>query len=176
MIRIFSRKREIPKLREFFDDLNLEYQLYTSKDTISLEPFELGISYCYTKKITPPLLYLARKGFVNYHPAPLPQYANGPQYEGNASDRAIKEHVTRWGVTVHYMNEEYDKGLVIRKKMYDLVESAESLDEHGALAHFHMWNLFKETILDIYHFSNPINDEFIEEYMQKNNEIRTIPL
>ena len=176
MIRVFTRTREYSLVKEFFDDLNIEYELYKSKDSITLEPFDFGVSYCYTKKIEPPLLYLARKGFINYHPAPLPQYPNGPDIKGNASDRALEEKVTEWGVTVHYMNEKYDDGEVIRKKTYQLMEPAKSLDEHGSLAHFHMWKLFKETVLDLYHFSNPINDSFIKEYLEQNKEIKRIQL
>ena len=176
VLRVFTRKREYPLLKEFFDDLNIEYELYKSKDSITLEPFDFGVSYAYTKKITPPLLYLARKGFVNYHPAPLPQYPNDPNIKDNTSDIALKEQVTKWGVTVHYMNEEYDEGPVIRKKMYDLMEPAQSLDEHGSLAHFHMWKLFKETVLDLYHFSNTINDTFIKEYIEQNKEIKRVQL
>lgn len=43
------------------------------------------------------------------------------------------------------------------------MEPAMSKDEHGALAHFHMWKLFQDTVLGLYHFSNPINDSFIKK-------------
>jgi len=174
MLRVFTRTREYPILKKFFDDLNIEYELYKSKDYITLEPFDFGISYCYTKKIESPLLKLARKGFINYHPAPLPEYANTGN--NNASDRALEEKVTEWAVTVHYMNEKYDDGEIIQKKTYQLMEPAQSKDEHGALAHFHMWQLFRETVLDLYHFSNPINESFIKDFQNKNNEITKIQL
>ena len=102
MIRIFTRERELPLLKKIMSSLNLPYEIYTSKDTPTLEPFELGVSYNYTKKIEPPMLYLARKGFINYHPAPLPEYPSGPQYELQTTERAIKNEVMKWGCTVHY--------------------------------------------------------------------------
>ena len=71
VLRVFTRKREYPLLKEFFDDLNIEYELYKSKDSITLEPFDFGVSYAYTKKITPPLLYLARKGLGLTAPNPM---------------------------------------------------------------------------------------------------------
>ncbi len=165
MIRIFTRERELPLLKKIMSSLNLPYEIYTSKDTPTLEPFELGVSYNYTKKIEPPMLYLARKGFINYHPAPLPEYPSGPQYELQTTERAIKNEVMEWGCTVHYMNEEYDDGPIIRKMMFDLEEPPKTRDEIGALTHWHMWKLFKETILDIYHFSNPKNEGFINEFL-----------
>jgi len=101
VMKVFTRKREFPLVKEFLDSYNIPYELYTSADEPILEPFELGVSYCYTKKIEPPLLYLARKGFINYHPAPLPDYPSGPQYELQTTERAIKEKNLKWGVTLH---------------------------------------------------------------------------
>ena len=81
IIRIFTRERERELIEKFMSSLNIPYEIYTSKDNPKLEAFELGVSYNYTKKIEPPLLYLARKGFINYHPAPLPEYPSGPNFE-----------------------------------------------------------------------------------------------
>jgi len=168
MMRIFTRGREKELLQEFMDTLNIPYEIYTSKDNPSLEPFELGVSYNYTKKIESPLLYLARKGFINYHPAPLPEYPSGPEYNQETTERAIKEKIMKWGVTLHYMDEEYDKGPIIRKLMFDLEEPPKSRDEIGSITHWHLWKLFKSSVLDVYHFGNIINEKFIEEF-QKNN-------
>ena len=64
-VRIFTRTREYDLLDDYLSTLNIPFEIYTSKDTPKNEPFELGISYGYTKKIESPLLHLARKGFVN---------------------------------------------------------------------------------------------------------------
>jgi folate-dependent phosphoribosylglycinamide formyltransferase PurN len=164
MIKVLAGKREGPKVREFFEDLNILFEIHTSLDTVSLDPFELGVSYNFLCKVQPPLLYLARKGFINYHPAPLPQYPSGPGYALSTSERAIQDRVMRWGVTLHYMDEEYDNGPIIRKVMFDLEEPPLTRDEIGSITHWHMWKLFKSTILDIYHFGNPTNIEFIEQF------------
>jgi len=168
-IKIFTRTRELSLLNDYLSTLNIPFEIYTSKDEVPNEPFELGISYCYTKKINPPLLYLARKGFVNYHPAPLPEYPMGPEYKENSPERGVKDKVMKWGVTAHFMDEEYDHGPIIRKKMFDLEEPPATKDELGSLAHWHLWKLFKETFLDIYHFSNPKNEKFIAEFLKQVN-------
>ncbi len=168
VMKIFTRKREFPLLKEFLDSYNIPYELYTSDNEPTLEPFELGVSYNYTKKIESPLLYLARKGFINYHPAPLPGYPSGPQYELQSTERAIKEKVLKWGVTLHYMNEEYDSGPIIKKLMFDLQEPPLTRDEIGSITHWHLWQFFKETVFDIYHFGEAINEEYIEDYLKKN--------
>jgi|TARA_B000000460_G_C21434834_1_gene356780 methionyl-tRNA formyltransferase len=167
-IRIFTRERERELIEKFMNSLNIPYEIYTSKDNPKLEAFELGVSYNYTKKIEPPLLYLARKGFINYHPAPLPEYPSGPKFELETTERAIKEKVMEWGVTLHYMNEEYDKGPIIRKMMFDLEEPPQSRDEIGSLTHWHLWKLFKNSVLEVYHFGNVINEKFIDEFEKEN--------
>ena len=166
-VKIFTRTRELSLLNDYLSTLNIPFEIYTSKDEVPNEPFELGISYCYTKKIDPPLLYLARKGFVNYHPAPLPEYPFSPEYKENSPERGVKDKVMKWGVTAHFMDE--DHGPIIRMKMFDLEELPATKDELGSLAHWHLWKLFKETFLDIYHFSNPKNEKFIAEFLKQVN-------
>ena len=165
---IFTRAREYELLNDYLSTLNIPYEIFTSKSEPENEPFELGISYCYTKKISPPLLYLARKGFVNYHPAPLPEYPFGPNFKENSIERGIKDKIMKWGVTAHFMDEEYDHGPIIRKTMFSLEEPPRTKDELGALAHWHLWKLFKNTFLDLYHFANPANEKYIQQFQDKN--------
>jgi len=165
VLKVFTRKREEPFLRDYLNQFNIPFEIHKSVSTVKLEPFELGVSYNFLSKIEQPLLSLARKGFVNYHPAPLPEYPSGPEFELSTTERAIKDKVLRWGVTLHYMDEEYDSGPIIRKTMFELEEPPHSKDEIGSLTHWHLWKLFKTTVLDIYHFGNPINDEFIRNYV-----------
>ena len=67
MIRVYTKQRHISKITKFLNSLNLEHEIYTTKDTSSIRPFDLGVSYCYPRKITDPLLSTPKKGFVNYH-------------------------------------------------------------------------------------------------------------
>ena len=168
VVRIFTRSRERDLVNDYLKNLNIQFEIYTSKDNPSNEPFELGISYCYTKKIEPPLLYLARKGFVNFHPAPLPEYPMGPEFKENSPERGVRDKVMKWGGTAHFMNEEYDKGPIIKKMEFDLEEPPSTKDELGSLAHWQLWKLFKELLLPLYHFSNPENEKFINEFMRNN--------
>ena len=77
MIRIYTKQRHISKITKFLNSLNIEHQIYTIKDNPSITPFDLGVSYCYPRKIINPFLSTPKKGFVNYHTAPLPMY-KGP--------------------------------------------------------------------------------------------------
>ena len=145
MIRVYTKERHVSKITKFLTSINLEYKIYTIKDNPSIESFDLGISYCYPRKITEPLLSTPKKGFVNYHPGLLPKY-KGP----TETEDAIKNKETHWGVTVHYMDENYDTGKIIQIKKIDLHEPPTSTQELGAISHYFLFQLFKETILNIY--------------------------
>jgi methionyl-tRNA formyltransferase len=145
MIRIYTKNRHISKIKKFLNENNYDFKIYTIKDKPHLEKFDLGVSYCYPRKITQPILSIPSKGFVNYHPAPLPKYKGPTELE-----EAIKNKETNWGVTVHYMDENYDTGPIIKIKNIDLHEPPVSQQELGPISHYFLFQLFKETIFDIY--------------------------
>jgi len=145
LIRVYTKQRHISKIHNFLNSINLEHEIYTTKDDPPIKLFDLGVSYCYPRKITEPLLSTPKKGFVNYHPGPLPKY-KGP----TELDEAIKNKEIHWGVTVHQMDENYDTGPIIKVKKFDLHEPPTMAQELGALSHYFLFNLFKETIKDIY--------------------------
>ncbi len=145
MIRVYTKTRHIAKIKNFLDSSNIESEIYTINDNPPDTPFDLGVSYCYPRKIPQSLLSIPKNGFVNYHPAPLPMY-KGP----TELDDAIKNKEMQWGVTVHYMGKNYDSGPIIQIKKIDLHEPPTSPQELGALSHYFLFQLFKETVLDIY--------------------------
>ena len=147
MIRIYTKTRHISKIDEFLNQINLKHEIFTTLNLPKheLESFELGVSYCYPRKIKEPLLSMPKKGFINYHPGPLPEYKGPSEYEN-----AIKNKETKWGVTVHHMNEEFDSGKIIQVNHFDLHEPANSIEELGAISHYFLFNLFKDTIKKFY--------------------------
>jgi len=143
-IFVFTKERHIEKIRKFLDILKLEYEIFTSTDKISDNKFDLGISYCYPKKIKNPLLSKPRLGFVNFHPGPLPEYKGPYEYEN-----AIKNKEIKWGVSAHYMNEEFDTGEIIEVYHFDLHENPKTISELGAISHYFLFELFKKKIPEI---------------------------
>ena len=144
MIRIYTKTRHISKIKNFLDSLDIENEIYTINDKSSDTPFDIGISYCYPRKITEPLLSTPKNGFVNYHPAPLPKYPGMTEL-----DDAIKNKEMHWGVTAHYMDENYDTGQIIRIKEIELHEPPTSTQELGSISHYFLFQLFKETIIEM---------------------------
>ena len=80
MIRVYTKIRHVESIRKVLTSFNLEHEIFTTKNPPSpeheFEPFDLGVSYSYPRKITKNILDIPPKGFVNYHPAPfkMPQH------------------------------------------------------------------------------------------------------
>jgi methionyl-tRNA formyltransferase len=145
MIRVFTKSRHKQKISKFLDSLNQKYEIFTIHDQIPSTNFDLGISYCYPRKISESLLSIPTKGFVNYHPAPLPKY-KGP----TELSKAIKNQEMDWGVTVHHMDENYDTGDILKIKKIKLHEPPTDEKELGAISHYFLFQLFKESLMDIF--------------------------
>jgi len=146
LIRVYTKTRHIKKIKEFLTSQNVPFEIFTINDTIQKNDFDFGVSYCYPRKISRELLDIPQKGFVNFHPAPLPKY-KGP----TELIDAIKNKEVDWGVTVHHMNEEYDSGKIIKIKPIKLHEAPTATEELGAVSHYFLFDLFKETIMDIFY-------------------------
>jgi phosphoribosylglycinamide formyltransferase-1 len=59
------------------------------------------------------LLKIFPQRIVNIHPALLPKYGGRGMYGMNVHQAIIDEKEKMSGITIHYVNEEYDKGSII---------------------------------------------------------------
>jgi phosphoribosylglycinamide formyltransferase-1 len=66
---------------------------------------------------------------INIHPSLLPKYGGKGMYGSRVHKAVILNNERISGITIHFVNEEYDKGAVIFQKEYTLSfsETAESL-------------------------------------------------
>lgn len=74
--------------------------------------YDLGISFLYTYKIPAEEL---SKTWINFHPAPLPEYGGR-----NVAHHAIINNSNHFGATMHYMNEEFDRGDIINCEKFSI--------------------------------------------------------
>lgn len=84
----------------------------------------------YLKKISPELVKLYPNRIVNIHPALLPAYGGKGMY-GMHVHRAVfnaKEKIS--GITIHYVNENYDEGNTIEQQQCDIT-NCETPEEIG---------------------------------------------
>ncbi|WP_027418778.1 phosphoribosylglycinamide formyltransferase [Crocinitomix catalasitica] len=83
----------------------------------------------YLKKITPNLINAFPNKIVNIHPALLPKYGGKGMYGMNVH-RAVAEAKEREsGITIHFVNENYDEGSIIKQYTCELnlSDSAEDI-------------------------------------------------
>lgn len=84
---------------------------------------------------------MPKKGCINFHPAPLPEFRGFSPYSFG-----ILEEFPYWGVTAHYIDEEFDTGDIIQVKKFDSdlkIETAYSLERKSQV---YLFKLFKEII------------------------------
>lgn len=74
---------------------------------------------CYPKKI------------INIHPSLLPKYGGKGMYGANVHRSVLENKETESGITIHFVNKNYDEGEVILQKKCSIssVETVESLEQ-----------------------------------------------
>jgi len=63
------------------------------------------------------------KRIINLHPSLLPKYGGKGMYGGFVHQAVIANKDTKSGITIHFVNEEYDKGEIILQKECNLDEN-----------------------------------------------------
>lgn len=60
---------------------------------------------------------------INVHPALLPKYGGKGMYGGNVHQAVFENKEKETGITIHYVNENYDEGAIIRQEKVELSPS-----------------------------------------------------
>jgi phosphoribosylglycinamide formyltransferase-1 len=110
-------------------------------DYIILCGFLLKIPYSIISKY--------KNKIINIHPSLLPKYGGKGMYGSRVHRAVILNNEKKSGITIHFVNEEYDKGAVIFQKEYALSfsETAESLAKAiQKLEHKHFSPIILQTI------------------------------
>lgn len=97
----------------------------------------------YMKKIGSCLIKSFENRIINTHPALLPKFGGKGMYGRNVHEAVIASDEKESGVTIHYVNENYDEGEFILQKAITLDENetADSLENR-------IKNLEKEAIIE----------------------------
>lgn len=85
----------------------LLYARFTIVPTTAIQ-IDLGVSVLYHSLIKEPILSKPRLGWINFHPAPLPEFRGFAPYTFG-----ILEDRKEWGVTCHFITEKIDAGDII---------------------------------------------------------------
>jgi methionyl-tRNA formyltransferase len=131
------------------NDLNIEVltdpnEVYHRIETNheSVRDIDLVISYLYWGRVKQPLIELASRGCINFHPAPLPDYKSRAGY-----NTAILEGRTEFGVSVHFIDsEKFDAGPIIKVLRFSINPKTETVLNLEKESQVKMELLFDETM------------------------------
>jgi phosphoribosylglycinamide formyltransferase-1 len=70
----------------------------------------------YLKRIHPDLIANFPNKIVNIHPALLPKFGGKGMYGMNVHQAVVDQKESETGITIHYVNENYDEGAIICQK------------------------------------------------------------
>ncbi len=139
VVLVLSNKKDA-KVLERAKNLQVNSSSFTKEELFS-EEFILKT----LKEIKPDLIVLA--GFllkfpeqilkefpnkvINIHPALLPKYGGKGMYGNFVHEAVVKNQEAETGITIHYVNENYDEGAIIFQKKVKLskTETAETVAE-----------------------------------------------
>lgn len=151
-LAIFCKPVHMQKIVNFLNEhsnINIKYVIFDStvksnQHEAYYRDFDVGISYCAgfiidLKKEKKIKGYNAK--WFNYHPHPLPEYKGYSAYA-----KAIKNKVTYYGVTLHRLVQKVDSGEIIQVRSFNLDSPPVDVSELGNICHYHLFQLFKETI------------------------------
>jgi phosphoribosylglycinamide formyltransferase-1 len=74
-------------------------------------------------KIPQPLIDAYRNRIINIHPALLPKYGGKGMYGSKVHEAVIDSGDKESGITIHYVDEQYDNGDIIFQAKVDVVDS-----------------------------------------------------
>lgn len=104
----------------------------------------------FLRKIPEKLIELYPNRIINIHPSLLPKYGGKGMYGANVHKAVLENKETESGITIHFVNSEFDKGEIIAQftcKM-DENETLESLQKKiHQLEHTNFPAVIKNTIL-----------------------------
>ena len=140
---IFTKPVHVEKLTNFLNlCTKIDYIISTRRDDLVSYDYDIGVSYCYPFIVD--IDMFPKVCWFNYHPAPLPGYPGLDCYS-----KAISDGVHHFGVTLHKMTMKVDGGDIVKEIGFPLKSIPTSVNELGAISHYYLFQLFKETIEEL---------------------------
>ncbi|MGA3050740.1 MAG: phosphoribosylglycinamide formyltransferase [Chitinispirillaceae bacterium] len=98
---------------------------YTARFLDALQEFrvELIVLAGYMKKLPMPVIRAYNRRIVNIHPALLPAFGGKGMYGSHVHEAVIEYGAKLSGVTVHFVDEEYDHGPVILQRAVEVLDT-----------------------------------------------------
>lgn len=150
--------RKYAKVFERCERLNID-SLYFKKDdfvntdlvlNLLKQEADLIVLAGFLLKIPEKIVAAFPNQIINIHPALLPKYGGKGMYGMNVHEAVRANNEAETGITIHFVNENYDEGAIIfqAKTSVDLNDSAEDIaNKIHALEYEHFPRVIEEVIL-----------------------------
>lgn len=113
-------------------------------EVIKKENIDLVILAGYMKKVPEILIQEYKNRILNIHPALLPKYGGKGMWGDNVHKAVLENKDSKSGVTVHLVNEEYDKGKILIQKSVDI--DNDDLESLKKKIHFVEYEIYPKAI------------------------------
>ncbi|MGI6074371.1 MAG: phosphoribosylglycinamide formyltransferase [Fermentimonas sp.] len=114
-------------------------------DTLKEYKIDFIVLAGFLLKVSEPILNAYNKRIVNIHPSLLPKHGGKGMY-GDRVHTAVKNSKdTKTGITIHYVNENYDEGDIIFQKMVDVLPD-DTIEEIANKVHTLEYKFYPEVI------------------------------
>ncbi len=129
-----------PDLHDWSQDRDIDYLEIDNKleregnviwDSAQIQNADIIVLAGFLKKIPTEMISATQAPIINIHPSLLPKYGGKGMYGARVHEAVLSSDDTRSGITIHYVNENYDEGTIIRQVSLELApdESVKSLQE-----------------------------------------------
>lgn len=124
---LLAEKYDVPQLSAMSSYLNSFLKKVAGTDN---EP-DIIVLAGYDRILPKPVVDLYPNKIVNIHPSLLPEYSGTM----TAVEEAHKAKETKYGITIHYVDETVDGGPVIAQRAFEIDPNSVSLKELKSMVH-----------------------------------------
>ncbi|PKP13474.1 MAG: phosphoribosylglycinamide formyltransferase [Bacteroidetes bacterium HGW-Bacteroidetes-3] len=130
VVYVLSNKKDA-KVLERASRLNIPNKSFDKNDFIDTdevlnllkENADYVILAGFLWKIPAKILKAFPNKIINIHPALLPKYGGKGMYGMHVHNAVVENREKKTGITIHYVNENYDEGAIIFQKSFEILES-----------------------------------------------------
>ena len=151
---VLTRAKNL-NIRTFVFDKTAFYESNEILNKLLDEKTDLIVLAGFLWKIPLPILQNFRNRIINIHPALLPKYGGKGMYGSHVHEAVINSGDAESGITIHYVNENYDEGEIIFQAKCN-VDSTDTPESLAAKIHQLEFSYYPRII------ENVINDLIIE--------------
>jgi len=137
------------------DRLKVPYRVFSKKELFSSDfvnflkqEADYLILAGFLLKIPSKLIDIFPKRIINIHPALLPKYGGKGMYGSYVHEAVIANKEKESGITIHYVNENYDEGAIVFQESVPLTDH-DTPDDVAAKIHILEQKNFPKVIEDI---------------------------